>query len=252
MFSFLRVKWLKIWAQEISQAEMELGITQSLFARQSQNARQILEGIGNIHINHMRSLADFVEAQAFYFAQCHQHAQELQRQLASIPAVLCSNNWQSASSNGSNQASVDNRAANESIRSNQVTSLPIVVHHLPDFDQDSWTTNPQTGTENTLTDSFIPTQSPGQTNNNNNNNILTDVQLACPSSSDLTPSADQPLNVAAHRTLRHTLTLSAMTTPGSQHSQLSTSVDGAAAGETAPTSDSPPSEGVNPESLSDQ
>ena len=32
--------------------------------------------------NHMRSLMDFVEAQACYFDQCNQHAQELQKQLA--------------------------------------------------------------------------------------------------------------------------------------------------------------------------
>lgn len=30
----------------------------------------------------MRSLIDFVDDQASYFAQCNQHAQELQRQLA--------------------------------------------------------------------------------------------------------------------------------------------------------------------------
>ena len=30
----------------------------------------------------MRSLCDFVEAQASYYAQCDQHAQELQRQMS--------------------------------------------------------------------------------------------------------------------------------------------------------------------------
>lgn len=32
--------------------------------------------------NHMRSLAEFVDAQACFFDQCNQHAQELQKQLA--------------------------------------------------------------------------------------------------------------------------------------------------------------------------
>ncbi|KAM6960679.1 endophilin-B1-like [Aplochiton taeniatus] len=49
MFSFLRVKWLKMWAQEISQAEMELRICQSLFDRQSEVTRLLLEGISATH-----------------------------------------------------------------------------------------------------------------------------------------------------------------------------------------------------------
>lgn len=81
----------------------------------------------------------------------------------SIPAVLCSNNWQSAASNASNQASVSNHAANEPIGFNRVTSLPIVVHHLPDFDQDSWITNSQTRTDDTITDSFTPTHDQANT-----------------------------------------------------------------------------------------
>lgn len=36
----------------------------------------------SFQINHMRTLSDFVEAQACYFDQCHQHAQDLQKQLA--------------------------------------------------------------------------------------------------------------------------------------------------------------------------
>lgn len=35
-----------------------------------------------LQTNHMRSLTDFVEAQACYFDECNQHAQELQKQLA--------------------------------------------------------------------------------------------------------------------------------------------------------------------------
>ncbi|XP_067098813.1 endophilin-B1-like isoform X2 [Osmerus mordax] len=49
MFSFLRVKWLKMWAQEISQAEMELRICQSLFDRQAEVTKRLLEGISNTH-----------------------------------------------------------------------------------------------------------------------------------------------------------------------------------------------------------
>ncbi|XP_029349970.1 endophilin-B1-like [Echeneis naucrates] len=164
MFSFLRVKWLKIWAQEISQAEMELRICQSLFDRQSEITRQALERISNIHTNHMRSLTDFVEAQASYFDLCNQHAQELQKRLASIPAVLCSNNWQSAISN---QPSTSNCVANEPIGLNQDTPIPVFIHQLPDFDQESWTAGPPPGTGTTT---GVITQPLGQTNINNNNN----------------------------------------------------------------------------------
>ncbi|XP_051252358.1 endophilin-B1-like isoform X3 [Dicentrarchus labrax] len=143
MFSFLRVKWLKMWAQEIAQT------------------------------NHMRSLTDFVEAQACYFDQCNQHAQEFQKQLASsIPAVLCSNNWQSAISNAGKQPSTSNHVANEPVEPNQVIPIPVVVHQLPEFDQDSWTVNPPHPTERTTKDSSVTTQPPDQTNNNNNNNTF--------------------------------------------------------------------------------
>ncbi|XP_051252356.1 endophilin-B1-like isoform X1 [Dicentrarchus labrax] len=173
MFSFLRVKWLKMWAQEIAQAEMELRICQSLFDRQSEITRRVAEGISNTHTNHMRSLTDFVEAQACYFDQCNQHAQEFQKQLASsIPAVLCSNNWQSAISNAGKQPSTSNHVANEPVEPNQVIPIPVVVHQLPEFDQDSWTVNPPHPTERTTKDSSVTTQPPDQTNNNNNNNTF--------------------------------------------------------------------------------
>ncbi|XP_025756581.1 endophilin-B1 isoform X2 [Oreochromis niloticus] len=182
MFSFLRVKWLKIWAQEISQAEVELRICQSLFNRQSEITRAVVEGFSNTHTNHMRSLTDFVDAQASYFSQCNQHAQELQKQLVSIPAVFCSNNWQSAISNPVSQPSTSNHEANEPISPNHVTPLPVLVHQLPDFDQDSWTLNsPPTA------DSSFSALLTHQTNNNNNNNIII-------STTRQTPSNHSPIN----------------------------------------------------------
>ncbi|XP_026195394.1 endophilin-B1-like [Anabas testudineus] len=206
MFSFLRVKWLKLWAQEISQAEMELRICQSLFDRQSENARQVLEGISNTHTIHMRSLTDFVEAQASYFDQCNQHAQELRKQLASIPAVLCSNNWQSALNDGVPQPSAGNHEINEPIRLNHVTSVPGILQHLPEFDQDSWTTNPPSGTENTLKDSSVGTQPHDQTNNNNNNNTFSTGNrvASCHSSSESQSSSYQEFDhVCVSGTNRH-------------------------------------------------
>ncbi|KAF3845216.1 hypothetical protein F7725_008379 [Dissostichus mawsoni] len=170
MFSFLRVKWLKMWAQEISQAEMELGICQSLFNRQTEMTGRVVEGISNTHTNHMRSLTDFVEAQACYFDQCNQHAQELQKQLASIPMVLCSNNWQLAIGDEVTQLSPNNHVADEPVGLNQVTAVPIEVHNNPDFSQDSWTANPPASTEKS-TASTVTIQ---QNNNHNNNNLFSD------------------------------------------------------------------------------
>ncbi|KAJ8003774.1 hypothetical protein DPEC_G00151860 [Dallia pectoralis] len=92
MFSFLRVRWLKMWAQEVSQAEMELRICQSLFDRQSEVTRLLLEGIDTTHTAHLRSLVDFVEAQASYYAQCYQLTQDLCTQLASGPSLNFNNN----------------------------------------------------------------------------------------------------------------------------------------------------------------
>lgn len=87
--------------------------------------------------------------------------------LCSIPAVLCSNNWQSAV----NQPSACNHVANDFTRLNQVTPVSKVVHQIPEFDQDSWTIdNPPPRTEKTTTDFPGNTQPPDQTNNNNNNN----------------------------------------------------------------------------------
>ncbi|XP_053701324.1 endophilin-B1-like [Synchiropus splendidus] len=152
MFSFLRVKWLKLWAQEISQAEMELRICQSLFERQSESTMTVLHRIHGTHNNHMQSLTDFVEAQASYFAECNQHAQELQKQLLSIPAVLCSNNWQAEVAAQGTETS-----SNQPVEVNHITPVHVDACRLPDFDQDTWNTD-QTNT-----------QLPVQTNNNNNN-----------------------------------------------------------------------------------
>ncbi|KAJ0063001.1 hypothetical protein NL108_010268, partial [Boleophthalmus pectinirostris] len=76
MFSFIRVKWLKV-----SIAEMELRICQSLFDRQSEITKRLLMGLDDTHMNHMQSLNEFVEAQTCYFDECNQLSQELQKQL---------------------------------------------------------------------------------------------------------------------------------------------------------------------------
>nr|XP_044994081.1 endophilin-B1 isoform X1 [Jaculus jaculus] len=96
MLNFLHVKWLKIWAEEVTKSEQELRITQSEFDRQAEITRLLLEGISSTHAHHLRCLTDFVEAQTTYYAQCYQYTLDLQRQLGSFPSNYLSNNNQTS------------------------------------------------------------------------------------------------------------------------------------------------------------
>uniref|UniRef100_A0A3P9LRK0 SH3-domain GRB2-like endophilin B2b n=1 Tax=Oryzias latipes TaxID=8090 RepID=A0A3P9LRK0_ORYLA len=70
-------------AEAKAAAEHELRVAQTEFDRQAEVTRLLLEGIGSTHLNHLRCLQDFAEAQTTYFSQCHHHMQELQRELHS-------------------------------------------------------------------------------------------------------------------------------------------------------------------------
>ncbi|XP_071606712.1 endophilin-B1 isoform X5 [Heliangelus exortis] len=97
MLNLLHVKWLKIWAEEVTKSEQEVRITQSEFDRQAEITRLLLEGISSTHAHHLRCLNDFVEAQMTYYAQCYQYMLDLQKQLGSFPSTFLSNNNQSSS-----------------------------------------------------------------------------------------------------------------------------------------------------------
>ncbi|XP_029300141.1 endophilin-B2b isoform X5 [Cottoperca gobio] len=68
-------------SEEVDKAEHELRVAQTEFDRQAEVTRLLLEGISSTHLNHLRCLQDFAEAQATYYAQCHHYMQELQREL---------------------------------------------------------------------------------------------------------------------------------------------------------------------------
>uniref|UniRef100_A0AAQ4P617 Endophilin-B1 n=1 Tax=Gasterosteus aculeatus aculeatus TaxID=481459 RepID=A0AAQ4P617_GASAC len=70
------------------QAEHELRVAQTEFDRQAEVTRLLLEGISSTHVNHLRCLHEFVEAQAAYYKQCHFHMQELQKELGSVIRLL--------------------------------------------------------------------------------------------------------------------------------------------------------------------
>ncbi|KAM4634550.1 endophilin-B2-like [Polymixia lowei] len=73
-------------SEEVDKAEHELRVAQTEFDRQAEVTRLLLEGISSTHLNHLRCLHDFAEAQATYYAQCHQHMQDIQKELGSATA----------------------------------------------------------------------------------------------------------------------------------------------------------------------
>ncbi|XP_039201036.1 endophilin-B2 isoform X9 [Crotalus tigris] len=70
-------------AEAKAAAEHELRLAQTEFDRQAEVTRLLLEGISSTHVNHLRCLHEFAEAQTTYFAQCYQYMLDLQKQLNS-------------------------------------------------------------------------------------------------------------------------------------------------------------------------
>ncbi|XP_075041166.1 endophilin-B2 isoform X8 [Mixophyes fleayi] len=80
-----------LWSDEVDKAEHELRVAQTEFDRQAEVTRLLLEGISSTHVNHLRCLHEFAEAQATYFAQCYQYMVDLQKQLGRFPATFVGN-----------------------------------------------------------------------------------------------------------------------------------------------------------------
>ncbi|XP_043966593.1 endophilin-B2a isoform X2 [Gambusia affinis] len=72
-----------LWTEEVEKAEQDLRLAQTEFDRQAEVTRLLLEGISSTHVNHLRCLHEFVEAQAAYYKQGHVHMLELQKELGS-------------------------------------------------------------------------------------------------------------------------------------------------------------------------
>ncbi|XP_060539902.1 endophilin-B2 isoform X4 [Pantherophis guttatus] len=70
-------------AEAKAAAEHELRMAQTEFDRQAEVTRLLLEGINSTHVNHLRCLHEFAEAQTTYYAQCYQYMLDLQKQLNS-------------------------------------------------------------------------------------------------------------------------------------------------------------------------
>ncbi|KAK1155483.1 endophilin-B2-like isoform X5 [Acipenser oxyrinchus oxyrinchus] len=81
-----------LWSEEVDKADHELRVAQNEFDRQAEVTRLLLEGISSTHVNHLRCLHEFVEAQATYYAQSHLYMQDLQKQLGRFPNAFVNTN----------------------------------------------------------------------------------------------------------------------------------------------------------------
>uniref|UniRef100_A0A8C2KHI7 Endophilin-B1 n=1 Tax=Cyprinus carpio TaxID=7962 RepID=A0A8C2KHI7_CYPCA len=88
VFLFVSLSSDQLWNEELDKAEHELRVAQTEFDRQAEVTRLLLEGISSTHVNHLRCLCEFVEAQAMYYSQCHKYMLELQRELGRCPDSL--------------------------------------------------------------------------------------------------------------------------------------------------------------------
>ncbi|XP_058015219.1 endophilin-B2 isoform X5 [Ahaetulla prasina] len=78
-------------AEAKAAAEHELRLAQTEFDRQAEVTRLLLEGISSTHVNHLRCLHEFAEAQTTYYAQCYQYMLDLQKQLNRLPGTFVGN-----------------------------------------------------------------------------------------------------------------------------------------------------------------
>ncbi|XP_076613702.1 endophilin-B2b isoform X3 [Chaetodon auriga] len=128
-------------SEEVDKAEHELRVAQTEFDRQAEVTRLLLEGISSTHLNHLRCLHDFAEAQATYYAQCHHYVQDLQRELnrcanAAPPplpsAAVCPNPVSSAFLSGPSSPGAT-VSSSSSQRSNTLTleqtQPPVTAHY---------------------------------------------------------------------------------------------------------------------------
>ncbi|XP_061115934.1 endophilin-B2-like isoform X12 [Conger conger] len=85
-------------AEAKAAAEHELRVAQTEFDRQAEVTRLLLEGISSTHVNHLRCLHEFVEAQAIYYNQCNQYMMDLQKELGRYPNAFTVNPTPSSAS----------------------------------------------------------------------------------------------------------------------------------------------------------
>uniref|UniRef100_A0A3Q3Q5Z2 Endophilin-B1 n=1 Tax=Monopterus albus TaxID=43700 RepID=A0A3Q3Q5Z2_MONAL len=114
-----------LWSEEVEKAEHELRVAQTEFDRQAEVTRLLLEGISSTHVNHLRCLHEFVEAQAAYYKQCHLHMQELQKELGSsdedvFPNAFALNSTHSVAAAGSEAEGLSSPVETDTLKIEEV------------------------------------------------------------------------------------------------------------------------------------
>uniref|UniRef100_UPI0037E8DBE4 endophilin-B2-like n=1 Tax=Semicossyphus pulcher TaxID=241346 RepID=UPI0037E8DBE4 len=121
-------------SEEVDKAEHELRVAQTEFDRQAEVTRLLLEGISSTHLNHLRCLQDFAEAQATYYAQCHHYMQDLQRELnkcansvgaPNSSAAVCPNPVSSAFLSGPSSPGATVSSSSQRPRTLTMEQLPV-------------------------------------------------------------------------------------------------------------------------------
>ncbi|XP_049324520.1 endophilin-B2b isoform X2 [Astyanax mexicanus] len=120
----------KLWSEEVDKAEQELRVAQTEFDRQAEVTRLLLEGISSTHVNHLRCLHEFVEAQAVYYAQCHKHMQELQKELSRFPNAFAGNPSTSGLTAGPSPLSGTSAPARPPPPSSSLESVPLKIEEV--------------------------------------------------------------------------------------------------------------------------
>ncbi|KAG9281733.1 endophilin-B2-like isoform X10 [Astyanax mexicanus] len=124
-----RLKKAKL-AEAKAAAEQELRVAQTEFDRQAEVTRLLLEGISSTHVNHLRCLHEFVEAQAVYYAQCHKHMQELQKELSRFPNAFAGNPSTSGLTAGPSPLSGTSAPARPPPPSSSLESVPLKIEEV--------------------------------------------------------------------------------------------------------------------------
>ncbi|XP_044052393.1 endophilin-B2a isoform X1 [Siniperca chuatsi] len=109
-----------LWSEEVEKAEHELRVAQTEFDRQAEVTRLLLEGISSTHVNHLRCLHEFVEAQAAYYKQCHLHMQELQKELGRLPNAFALNSTHSMATAGSASEGISSPVETDTLKIEEV------------------------------------------------------------------------------------------------------------------------------------
>ncbi|XP_042343813.1 endophilin-B2-like [Plectropomus leopardus] len=109
-----------LWSEEVEKAEQELRVAQTEFDRQAEVTRLLLEGISSTHVNHLRCLHEFVEAQAAYYKQCHFHMQELQKELGRLPNAFALNSSHTIAAAGSASEGISSPVETDTLKIEEV------------------------------------------------------------------------------------------------------------------------------------